>query len=171
VHDVSDRQEYMKEYLREYRKTHTARPFTSEQKIRYNAARKARYAADPEPAKARAREWRSANPEKSKARVAEWLSANPDRASAIGHASRVGRRGRLAGAIVERFSSAEIFNRDGWACGICGRPIGRHWRHPDPLSASLDHVIPLIRGGMHSRANSQAAHLVCNIRKASKVAA
>lgn len=45
-------------------------------------------------------------------------------------------------------------------CGICGFPIlthaGRDW------SASLDHIVPLARGGLHRQDNVQLAHLTCN---------
>ncbi|WP_158070491.1 HNH endonuclease [Streptomyces luteocolor] len=33
------------------------------------------------------------------------------------------------------------------------------------MSPSLDHVIPLSRGGSHRRDNVQLAHLRCNLRK------
>ena len=68
-------------------------------------------------------------------------------------------------ATVERFKPVEIFERDGWRCGICGHQIDQDLRYPDPGSASLDHVVPLADGGLHSRANSQASHLGCNCRK------
>lgn len=35
------------------------------------------------------------------------------------------------------------------------------------MSASLDHVVPLSKGGDHTRSNSVVAHLICNIRKSS----
>lgn len=74
-------------------------------------------------------------------------------------------RARQRDAFVESFDRREIFNRDGWVCGICGGGIDRELAYPDPMSASLDHVIPLAHDGEHSRANAQASHLVCNKRK------
>ena len=65
----------------------------------------------------------------------------------------------------ERFSPKEIYERDCWRCGVCRKAISRKLRHPNPLSVSLDHKISLSRGGCHSRRNTQAAHLLCNIRK------
>jgi 5-methylcytosine-specific restriction endonuclease McrA len=38
-------------------------------------------------------------------------------------------------------------------------------RHPDPMRVSLDHVIPISKGGSHTYANTQCAHLLCNIQK------
>jgi len=63
------------------------------------------------------------------------------------------------------FDRREVFERDGWRCGLCGEPIDKGIAWPDPMSASLDHVVPISRGGKHSRANAQAAHLTCNVHK------
>lgn len=63
------------------------------------------------------------------------------------------------------FPRLEIFERDGWMCGICGDPVDPELAHPEPLSASLDHVVPLAQGGRHVRSNCQCTHLVCNLRK------
>jgi 5-methylcytosine-specific restriction endonuclease McrA len=75
------------------------------------------------------------------------------------------RRARKSGAVVEKFTNGEIFDRDGWRCGICGKRINRKLVYPHPLSVSLDHVIPLSLGDEHSRANVRAAHLTCNVQR------
>jgi hypothetical protein len=80
------------------------------------------------------------------------------------------RRARKMGLGYERFKVVEIFQRDGWKCGICDRSISQRLRYPHPMSASLDHKIPLSRGGHHSRLNTQASHLRCNLRKRTHVA-
>ncbi|MDG1950486.1 MAG: HNH endonuclease signature motif containing protein [bacterium] len=43
------------------------------------------------------------------------------------------------------------------------KPIDRTLRYPDLMSASLDHVVPLSKGGANSAENFQASHLSCNI--------
>lgn len=79
------------------------------------------------------------------------------------------RRARLRGVLVESFDRMEIFLRDGWICQICSAPVNRAAHFPDPNMASLDHIIPIARGGEHSRANAQTAHLGCNVRKGAKL--
>ena len=37
------------------------------------------------------------------------------------------------------------------------------------MSATLDHVIPLAKGGAHARANVRCAHLICNLRKGDRI--
>lgn len=72
-------------------------------------------------------------------------------------------------ADAEKFDYAEIYERDGWICGICTEPVDRDLAWPDPMSVSLDHIIPVSRGGRHSRDNAQCSHLTCNIRKSDAV--
>jgi hypothetical protein len=51
------------------------------------------------------------------------------------------------------------------SCYLCGESIDVRLGHPDPLSASIDHVIPRARGGTHDAANLRPTHLRCNLRK------
>lgn len=99
-------------------------------------------------------------------RARNWRERNPDHVRMHGAM----RRARLATARVEAFSPREIFERDSWTCGICEEPIEPDLAYPAPMSASLDHIIPLARGGFHERLNCQAAHLICNVRKGARVA-
>lgn len=81
------------------------------------------------------------------------------------------RRALKAGAAAGApFTSAEVFERDGWLCGLCSQPVDSAVEYPDPASASLDHVVPLSRGGEHSLENVQLAHLSCNVSKGAAVA-
>lgn len=74
-------------------------------------------------------------------------------------------RRRAAKIKGEDFDPLEIFERDGWRCGICKRKVGRTLEYPHPRSASLDHIVPIVDGGEHTRANTQCAHLECNLRR------
>ena len=47
-------------------------------------------------------------------------------------------------------------------------PINARVHFPDPQCATLDHVVPIARGGGHTRANVQAAHLGCNLKKGNR---
>jgi len=85
------------------------------------------------------------------------------------------RRAIIYGTEAEQFDAREVFERDGWVCQLCQEPVDRALQWPDPRSPSLDHRIPLSwgveRGGVHTRANSQLAHLDCNNRKGARLAA
>jgi hypothetical protein len=66
---------------------------------------------------------------------------------------------------------AAIYERDHGLCGICGKAVDRSLPPLHPMSFTLDHIIPLTKGGEHSAANVQVAHRVCNSRKGDKVTA
>lgn len=80
------------------------------------------------------------------------------------------RRARRMNAFVEKVSIEVLAERDGCRCGICGGVVDMNLAYPDPLSRSLDHVVPLSKGGAHSYANTQLAHLRCNVSKGATVA-
>lgn len=55
-------------------------------------------------------------------------------------------------------------------CGICGKPVDKTLRSPDPMSATVDHIIPVSRHGHPSALdNLQLAHRVCNRLKADRL--
>ena len=111
--------------------------------------------------------WRKENRVRVNAAKRKWRRANADKAADNSRRYRA----RKLGASVESFARNDVFERDGWVCGICCDPIPKDHSYPSPLSASLDHVVPLIRGGDHSMANSQASHLRCNLSKGDRLLA
>lgn len=80
-------------------------------------------------------------------------------------------RAHLYGVPYTHVSRKAIFKRDGWRCQLCGRKVKRVSRRSTstgrlhPRTASLDHIVPLRRGGPHEEANCQCACLSCNVRK------
>ena len=55
-------------------------------------------------------------------------------------------------------------------CGICGQPVDMSLKYPHPFSPSIDHIIPIDRGGHPSDiSNLQLAHWKCNRNKANKL--
>jgi hypothetical protein len=80
-------------------------------------------------------------------------------------AGKIRRRGLLASAYVEDVSRAVLAKRDRWRCQLCGKKVDRTLRAPHPMSSSIDHIVPISAGGEHSYANTQLAHLGCNITK------
>jgi hypothetical protein len=76
------------------------------------------------------------------------------------------RRAILRGAdIGERFTREQVFDRDGWICQLCLTPMDWDLSGRGRFAPTLDHIIPLSRGGSHSLNNVQAAHSGCNARK------
>ena len=92
---------------------------------------------------------------------AEWGRLNPDRRSARAHRYRA----RKLAAFVEDVGRVEVLERDGWVCHICGESIGKELEFPHHLYGTLDHVVPLNKGGLHCFDNVKAAHWICNSLK------
>ena len=83
-------------------------------------------------------------------------------------------RCRRYGAPYTSFKKATIYERDGWACQICGVELLRKYLHTkagvDPRSPTIDHIIPVVLGPLspgHVPSNVQAACFDCNSRKGS----
>lgn len=68
----------------------------------------------------------------------------------------------------ERISRTTVGIRDQWQCGICHHHVDRSLRYPDPMSPSLDHVVPLSDGGSHTYANVRISHLTCNVSRGNR---
>lgn len=60
------------------------------------------------------------------------------------------------------YTKQEIIDRDGGRCWICGVPINLEYKHPHPQSFTLDHIVPLDKGGSNTSKNIAAAHKICN---------
>lgn len=56
-------------------------------------------------------------------------------------------------------------------CPLCELPMSLEPTAPDPMTRSLDHIIPLARGGTHEQSNLQWTHLRCNLRKGTRLTA
>ena len=135
--------------------------------------------ANPEKFKESKRAWREKNPEHSreitnrhKKKYAEryreyalkWAKENPERVRATGER----RRARKESVWIEDVDRTVVFERDAGTCQICGIVVDSSLKWPDPGFASLDHIKPISKGGEHSYANIQLAHLFCNISKKDK---
>lgn len=61
-----------------------------------------------------------------------------------------------------------VMKRDGGVCKLCCKPVdtadrrgnGAGYNYP-----TIDHIVPLSRGGGHVMSNVQLAHMICNSRK------
>jgi len=131
-------------------------------------------------ATARKMAWARANPDKVAASLERtkpqryaaiklYQQQNPDKIREWKRNRQARRRARQMGLPYEVFSAEEIFERDGWVCQLCTEPVDPLVRWPDSSSASLDHRIPVSKGGHHTRVNVQLSHLGCNVSKRDRI--
>lgn len=58
--------------------------------------------------------------------------------------------------------------RDNWTCHLCGEPVPQFTHCIDGQSATIDHIVPLVRGGSHTWDNVRLAHRSCNSARGAK---
>ncbi len=66
----------------------------------------------------------------------------------------------------EQFPDREIFERDGWVCHLCGKPVPDRKYEARDDDPTLDHLTPVSKGGLHVRENVKLAHNRCNWERA-----
>ncbi|AIA05414.1 HNH endonuclease domain-containing protein [Streptomyces noursei] len=74
----------------------------------------------------------------------------------------------MRGGNAERFDPSEVFERDGWRCYLCGVVTLPNADRYAPRKTTLDHVVPLVNGGSHTRKNTRCACRQCNVRKGAR---
>lgn len=58
-----------------------------------------------------------------------------------------------------------LFILHNWICNICKKEINPKLRFPHNMAATVEHVIPLCKGGTHTWDNVRPAHASCNFSK------
>jgi hypothetical protein len=75
-------------------------------------------------------------------------------------------RARQYGVAYEPIDRRKVFRRDGYRCGLCGEQTDPDAPLNSPRAPTLDHIVPVSRGGPHLYSNVQCACFECNWRKA-----
>lgn len=86
---------------------------------------------------------------------------------------RAGMRG--VSAYESGIDHESVYDRSDGSCALCGGRVsdpsvwfgwdGKTWM---PLAPTVDHIVPLARGGTHTWDNVQLAHALCNSRKSDR---
>lgn len=105
--------------------------------------------------------WYYANRDRSRSNMKKWRQENPNNVRLL----RQKRRARKRNALGD-FSLADwnnIKQQYNFTCPACGI------KEPE-IKLTIDHIIPLIRGGRHDKSNIQPLCKSCNCSKQTKVA-
>lgn len=148
----------------EKRREHRRKYYWANPDAAREAVKKA-YRLNPEVRREYAKQWRLRNLERAKAKNKKWIINNPDKIKLLKQQYYGRRKAWKLGNGFERFSLTEILKRDGYKCHICGRRVAKK-------NLSFDHLIPLSKGGAHTKTNIAVAHLLCNVKRgAGRIAA
>jgi 5-methylcytosine-specific restriction endonuclease McrA len=69
----------------------------------------------------------------------------------------------------EKINHLEVFEEHNWICVVCDQKIDKHLRLPNLMAATLEHIVPLCKGGTHTRDNVGPAHARCNFLKGDRL--
>ena len=107
--------------------------------------------------------WRAANADREREQKRAYRAANPERIRESSRQRQMRRKARKRGCVVTDADYAEILAEFGMVCHICDGEI------ESKRDLHFDHVIPLSRGGAHSRSNIRPSHALCNRRKGNQL--
>jgi 5-methylcytosine-specific restriction endonuclease McrA len=81
------------------------------------------------------------------------------------HRAKVKRRAAASGGMNDEVNREQVFADAGWRCVHCGVECSRDGDINGDTYPNLDHIVPLSRGGDHTRSNVQLLCRKCNILK------
>jgi len=143
--------EKMRQYNADYRKEH------KEDLQKYEIYRYENNAKRKESCK----KWVNNNPEKNRERVKNWQRDNPDKCRGNRLKNSAKRRAKIKKGPHEFISPDLIYAKDQGLCGICGK-------HLERSEFTIDHIVPISKGGGHVEGNVHSAHRLCNIRRSNR---
>ena len=68
-------------------------------------------------------------------------------------------------------SLLDVVARDGWVCWLCNMPVDESLPRTSRMGATVDHVVPLAKGGSDELDNLRLAHWICNNKKSDRLVA
>jgi 5-methylcytosine-specific restriction endonuclease McrA len=69
----------------------------------------------------------------------------------------------------QRIGVDQIGDRDNWVCQLCGQPVDSSLSGRCAEGPTVDHILPISKGGLDNLENLQLAHRECNARKGNRV--
>jgi 5-methylcytosine-specific restriction endonuclease McrA len=125
-----------------------------------------RYLSNPEYYLAYSKKWKDANKERVRLKNQEYRKAHKEERAALQRK----RRAVLKGLATEKYTVQDVIEKYGESCHICNKKINlkaerRSGRKGWEKGLHIDHLIPLLRGGIDTLENVRPAHGLCNLRK------
>lgn len=74
---------------------------------------------------------------------------------------------RIGGRLRKAFRH-KVYIRNQGICQLCNEYVYLNIDYPDQQCATIDHIVPVSKGGTHALYNLQLAHWICNIKRGNK---
>jgi 5-methylcytosine-specific restriction endonuclease McrA len=110
------------------------------------------------------KEWKKQNPNWDR----DWRINNADKIRMYSRQNRIKRRLLLKNVKSESYTLEEIYIRDEGMCMLCFTNVAINAKEM-ANRPSIDHIIPLSKGGDDTLNNVQLAHFGCNSRKGNRI--
>jgi 5-methylcytosine-specific restriction endonuclease McrA len=105
------------------------------------------------------KEWRIKNRERKNQLRAEWAKKHPEKERFWSILDNARRRGAKGSFTFEEWE--ELKKRYNYTCPMCGR------KEPE-IKLTVDHIVPISKGGTNDISNIQPLCLECNLKKGTK---
>lgn len=117
--------------------------------------------------------WSDNNRDRRLAKNKEWKKKNPEKVKSSKCRTQA-RRKSLITASHEFYERIDIFIRDEWICQLCFEPVDPNLLYEadgrmNPGFPTIDHILPLSKGGGDRPDNVQLAHRACNTQKNARI--
>lgn len=139
--------------------TELQREARTQEPDRFREASNKCHASHREERLAKQRNWRRSNLDRERARVQQWMKDNPELYRAYQHAYRARRYAAIDGSVTTEFIQA-LYRQE--QCCYCNKEIPREDR-------TIDHIVPISRGGKHSTNNLAMCCGSCNSSKRNRL--
>jgi 5-methylcytosine-specific restriction endonuclease McrA len=138
------------------------RAYDEKTKDRKNERSKQYRDANPEKHREWCRRYREEHLEEQRKKDRESKAKNKEKYRESHISFSLKRRARKAGAgECETIHLRVLAERDDWICHLCGGTV-------TTKSWSMDHLVPISKGGDHTYANVKLAHKICNTRRSNR---
>lgn len=143
--------------------------YRAENKTKIEAQKKEYYEKNREEILRKDRHRYVANLQKNKTRHAAYRATHKKKISEYNFLYKAINATKFGAIFDRKLTQAMVFKEFGAVCYLCGMAIDMALLANHKFSATIDHIIPLSRGGSHNLENTRPAHLSCNSKKHDKM--
>lgn len=98
-----------------------------------------------------------------------WAYSNIETYRESGNNTQRQRKAAKKNVDSEKYTTKQVYDKNKGVCALCGGEINFELKFPHPDSFTIDHTIPLSKGGSNNFNNIMPAHYSCNRKKGNRI--